>query len=114
MSLVRFKLVFFAPRKNTKAILKQLFVRLPNAVGKIGDYQECAFVTPGTGQFRPGASANPAIGKPGTLEYVSEDRIEVVVNDQGNKAELRKVVEALKAVHPYEEVAYDVYRLEDL
>ncbi|KAJ7862688.1 hypothetical protein B0H13DRAFT_2354525 [Mycena leptocephala] len=77
-------------------------------VGKIGNYERCAFLTRGTGQFRPTATANPTIGHPGELEYVDEDRVEVLVLDR-----MREVVQALKAVHPYEEVAYDVYKLED-
>ncbi|KAK7472208.1 hypothetical protein VKT23_000330 [Stygiomarasmius scandens] len=62
----------------------------------------------------PSAAANPAIGKRGELEFVEEDRVEMVVNDKGKKEELRKAVEELKKVHPYEEVAFDVYKMEDL
>ncbi|KAJ7836510.1 hypothetical protein B0H13DRAFT_2288141 [Mycena leptocephala] len=69
-------------------------------VGKIGNYERC--------QFHPTAAANPTVGHPGELEYVDEDRVEVLVLDR-----MREVVQALKAVHPYEEVAYDVYKLED-
>ena len=45
----RYKLVFFAPRANTQAILAHLFDRFPQHVGRIGAYAGCAFVSPGTG-----------------------------------------------------------------
>jgi len=109
----RFKLVFFSPVKSTSTILSHLFLNFPKAIGKIGNYEECAFISPGTGQFRPGVEANPAIGARGELEYVEEHRVEVVVNDKGLNDEIKNAVAELKKVHPYEEVAYDVYRLEE-
>jgi len=109
MSLARFKLVFFSPAPNTRDILKHLFTLFPAHVGKIGNYEQCAFLTRGTGQFAPIAAANPTIGSPGVLEQVEEDRVEVLVLER-----VREVVAALKEVHPYEEVAYDVYKLENV
>ncbi|EGO00575.1 hypothetical protein SERLA73DRAFT_133500 [Serpula lacrymans var. lacrymans S7.3] len=110
----RFKLVFFTPRTSTQTILQHLFEKHPQEVGKIGHYEHCAFIIPGTGQFKPGPEANPTIGSRGTLEFVEEDRVEVLVNDKGERAELSAAIKELKAVHPYEEVAYDVYQLEDI
>ncbi|KAJ6451779.1 GTP cyclohydrolase 1 type 2/Nif3 [Mycena sanguinolenta] len=108
MSLARYKLVFFSPISSTRGILDHLFKAFPAHVGKIGHYEHCAFLTRGTGQFLATADANPTIGTPGTLERVEEDRVEVLVVEC-----VREVVAALKDVHPYEEVAYDVYKLED-
>lgn len=51
MSVTRFKLVFFTPRKNTAEILDHLFKKFPQDLGKIGQYERCAFVTPGTGRM---------------------------------------------------------------
>ncbi|KAI0685581.1 GTP cyclohydrolase 1 type 2/Nif3 [Cytidiella melzeri] len=109
----RFKLVFFSPTNETSRILAHLFSKFPKDVGKIGDYESCAFTTRGTGQFKPGPEANPHIGSCGELECVEEDRVEVVVNDKGQNEEVKGAIRELKSVHPYEEVAYDVYRLED-
>ncbi|GBE80787.1 hypothetical protein BKA93DRAFT_731756 [Sparassis latifolia] len=118
----RFKLVFFCPVPSTQGVLQHLFAKFPRHVGRIGLYGGCAFVSRGTGQFTPLAGANPAIGSVGTQEYVEENRVEVLVlpdSPAGPKQESRdsvqvtRVVEELKKVHPYEEVAYDVYRLED-
>jgi hypothetical protein len=49
MSLTRFKLVFFSPAPNTRAILDHLFTAFPAHVGKIGNYERCAFLTRGIG-----------------------------------------------------------------
>lgn len=94
----RFKLVFFSPTKDTSRILKHIFTALPQHVGKIGDYESCAFVTRGTGQFRPGPGANPVIGTRGELEFVEEDRVEVVVNDVGGSEEIKGAIRELKNV----------------
>ncbi|KAI0326076.1 hypothetical protein GY45DRAFT_1259674 [Cubamyces sp. BRFM 1775] len=131
----KYKLVFFTPRTSTQAILKHLFARFPNHVGRIGAYGGCAFVSPGTGQFAPLEGAHPAIGEIGKPEHVDEDRVEVLVlgvppatptnatnatnagasgaSGAGEGVDVRSVLRELKEVHPYEEVAYDVYRLED-
>ncbi|KAI0828023.1 hypothetical protein BC628DRAFT_1338106 [Trametes gibbosa] len=116
----KYKLVFFTPRTSTQIILKHLFAHFPNHVGRIGAYGGCAFVSPGTGQFVPLEGANPAIGAVGKPEQVEEDRVEVLVVGAGASlvsdagVEMESVLRELKKVHPYEEVAYDVYRLEDL
>ena len=94
----RFKLVFFSPVKDTSRILTHVFSKMPNQVGKIGQYESCAFVSRGTGQFRPGPEANPTIGKPGELEFVEEDRVEVVVHDNGSNDEIKQAIQELKNV----------------
>ncbi|KAI0767176.1 GTP cyclohydrolase 1 type 2/Nif3 [Fomes fomentarius] len=110
----RYKLVFFTPRPSTQSVLQHLFTRFPNNVGRIGAYGGCAFVSPGTGQFLPLEGANPTIGAVGTPEHVEEDRVEVLLTSQNEDGvEMGAVLQELKKVHPYEEVAYDVYRLED-
>jgi hypothetical protein len=52
------------------------------------------------GQFKPVGGANPTIGTTGTVEYVEEDRVEVLVNDKGENTELKNVIEELKKVRP--------------
>lgn len=47
----KFKLVFFTPVSNTRAILDHLFEKYPQVLGKIGNYEQCAFITRGTGQY---------------------------------------------------------------
>ncbi|KAH9485632.1 GTP cyclohydrolase 1 type 2-like protein [Psilocybe cubensis] len=115
MSITRFKLVFFSPKESTSKILDHLFRACPKTLGNIGEYERCAFVTRGTGQFMPKQTANPTIGSAGQLEFVEEDRVEVLVSDAtSTREEVKQAIKELKNIHPYEEVAYDVYKLEDL
>jgi dinuclear metal center YbgI/SA1388 family protein len=78
--------------------------------GSIGNYSHCSFATAGTGQFKPLAGAQPAIGAVGRLERVAETKLEMVL-PRGRRA---AVVAALRASHPYEEPAFDLLELADL
>jgi hypothetical protein len=103
----RYKVVVFVPWEALDAV-RAAMARA--GAGVIGDYEWCSFATRGRGTFRGGESASPAVGRAGRLEEVPEWRLEVVASGGVVKA----VVAAMKAAHPYEEAAYDVYRLEDL
>ena len=48
--MTRFKLVFFSPKDSTRAILDHLFQKYPTEIGRIGEYEQCAFISRGTGQ----------------------------------------------------------------
>jgi hypothetical protein len=78
--------------------------------GNIGNYAFCSFSSKGVGRFKPEKGAHPAIGEVGKLESVEEERIEAICN----RGVLKDVVAAIKKVHPYEEVALDIYPLEDI
>jgi hypothetical protein len=73
-------------------------------------YVDSAFISRGTGQFRPAAHANPHIGTRGRIEVVEEDRVEMVV--LGTET-VRRAVAELRRVHPYEVVGLFVVRCED-
>jgi len=75
--------------------------------GRLGDYADCTFRTPGTGTFKPLKGANPFIGSKGRLEKVEELRIEAILDARYEPA----VQAALVRAHPYEEPAYDFYDL---
>jgi len=77
--------------------------------GRIGNYKECSFRTPGQGTFRGTEGATPTVGKKGRLEQVQEIRLEMIANQW----DVNPVISAMKSAHPYEEVAYDVYPLEN-
>ncbi|GAB3814837.1 hypothetical protein GCM10028820_11470 [Tessaracoccus terricola] len=94
-------LVFYVPVPDTDAVLAALFEA---GAGRVGDYDSCAFVAPGRGQFRPLAGADPTIGDVGELTHVAENRVELTF-----PREIRAhVVAALRAAHPYEEPAFHV------
>ncbi len=100
-----YKLVTFVPTSHVEHVREAL---AEAGAGRIGNYEACAFASKGTGYFRPGDMARPFIGKPGQLESAEEVRLEVEVT----RWDLPKVLRAMRAAHPYEEVAYDVYPVE--
>jgi hypothetical protein len=100
------KLVVFVPLSHSDIVRQALG---DAGAGKIGNYDFCSFSSRGIGRFRGNEKSNPVIGKAGEYESVEEDRIEVVLP----RAILNEVIEKMKSVHPYEEVAFDVYSLED-
>lgn len=75
--------------------------------GHIGQYDNCSFSTLGTGRFKPLEGSNPFIGELNSLEEVSEEKVEVVFASSLQT----KIVKAMFAHHPYEEVAYDLWPL---
>ncbi|CAG5145984.1 uncharacterized protein ALTATR162_LOCUS1804 [Alternaria atra] len=110
-SVQKFKLVFFVPPSAVNVCKTAIFGagagRFPGPAG----YTECCFTSRGTGQFRPGDAANPHIGKVGELEEVDEYRVEAICVGRDTAV---KAVEALRKAHPYEEPAYEVYKMEDM
>lgn len=101
-----FKLAVFIPEGH----LNQVRDAVAEAgAGWIGNYSHCAFISRGTGTFRPLPGASPFIGKTGEIERVEESKLETIV--PGDK--LKAVVRAMLEAHPYEEAAYDLYPLEN-
>lgn len=103
-SSVNYKLVVFVPVKNADKVANAIFAA---GAGWIGNYSRCSFQASGKGTFLPMDGAKPAIGKKGKLEEVDEIRFECIVPE----ASLNRVVDAMKKAHPYEEPAFDVFRL---
>ena len=102
--MTRVKLVWFVPREALADTRDAVFAA---GAGRIGDYERCSWYAAGTGTFLGGESTDPSVGQPGREERVAELRVETVV-----PAELvSDVVAALRAAHPYEEPAYDIYPL---
>ncbi len=77
--------------------------------GKFTKYEECSFRTEGVGTFKGTENAKPFIGMRGVLERAPETRLEMLVETWN----LGRVIDAMMKAHPYEELAYDVYRLEN-
>jgi hypothetical protein len=98
------KLVWFVPAEALDATRDAVFAV---GAGVIGEYERCSWFTAGTGTFLAGAGADPAVGSVGEEEHVPEYRVETVVPDERVGA----VVAALRAAHPYEEPAFDLYPL---
>ena len=100
------KLVTFVPVDHLDKVRDAVF----NAgAGVIGNYDNCAFSVEGTGSFRGGAETNPFVGEKGKLHFEKEARFETILFSHLKN----KVIKALLETHPYEEVAYDIYMLEN-
>ncbi|MCB9169746.1 MAG: Nif3-like dinuclear metal center hexameric protein [Flavobacteriales bacterium] len=98
------KLVVFVPQDHVEAVRSALFSA---GAGRIGRYDECSFDLKGTGTFRAGPGADPYVGTKGERHAEAEVRVEVIYHRPMERA----IVKAMKAAHPYEEVAYDLYPL---
>jgi len=101
------KIVVFVPESHAD-IVREAMGKAD--AGKIGNYTGCSFSSKGIGRFKPEAGAHPNIGEVGKFESVAEERIEAVC--QRGKA--MDMIKAIKEVHPYEEVALDIYPLEEI
>ncbi|MET1030515.1 Nif3-like dinuclear metal center hexameric protein [Domibacillus tundrae] len=100
------KLAVFVPIDHAEAVRAALGEA---GAGFIGKYSECSFSQAGTGRFQPEEGADPFIGHSGQLQAVQEEKIETIYPAQLEK----KVLGAMFKAHPYEEVAYDIYSLEN-
>ncbi|MGH8861008.1 MAG: Nif3-like dinuclear metal center hexameric protein [Jatrophihabitantaceae bacterium] len=95
------KLVVYVPRADADRLIDALAAA---GAGAIGDYDRCAWTTEGIGTFRPLDGAQPRLGLVGAIERVPETRVEIIVPSGRRGA----VITALRAVHPYEEPAFDL------
>lgn len=101
-----YKLVTFVPEEAVEGVRSALAAA---GAGVIGDYTHCTFGVEGVGTFMPRAGADPYIGAVGRLEQVREVRLETLVTEEARG----RALQALRAAHPYEEVAVDLYPLRE-
>jgi len=101
------KIVVFVPETHTDSVRDAMGKA---GAGKIGNYSFCSFSSKGVGRFKPEEGAHPHIGSIGKPEEVVEEKIEAVCS----REKLQTVIKAIKKIHPYEEVALDIYPLEDI
>lgn len=100
------KIVTFVPLNEADKVRDALGSA---GAGQIGEYSYCSYSVVGKGRFVPSENANPTIGEPGKPEVVEEERIEVICD----RDKAKTVIAAMKAAHPYEEVAFDIIALLD-
>jgi hypothetical protein len=101
-----YQISFYVPVKDAGKVKTAMFEA---GAGHIGNYDCCSWQVLGQGQFRPLAGSHPAIGSHGEVEMVMEYRVEMVCLEDS----LGAAITAMKLAHPYEEVAYQVMRLEN-
>lgn len=100
------KVVTFVPEARAESVRAAMFEA---GGGHIGAYDQCSFNAVGEGTFRAGEGAQPHVGAVGSQHRESEVRVEMVVE----RWNVRRVVAAMRSVHPYEEVAHDVILLDN-
>ncbi|MFW6019900.1 MAG: Nif3-like dinuclear metal center hexameric protein [Bacteroidales bacterium] len=100
------KLVVFVPENYAEDVRTAIFEA---GAGNIGDYDSCSYNLQGKGSFRAGENADPFTGKKQQYHFEAEQRVETIVPEHL----LSRVLSAMMQAHPYEEVAYDVYPLEN-
>lgn len=99
-----YKLHFFVPESHLESVKNACFKA---GAGKVGPYDQCAWQTLGTGQYRPLENSTPYQGVSGRLETASEYLVDMVIED----AYVKDVLNALIDAHPYETPAYSVWKL---
>ena len=104
---MKYKIVVYVPKENADAVREAI---AEAGGGKQGKYTNCSFSSKGIGRFKPKIGARPYIGKVGKLEAVEEERIEVTCDADI----VGTVANAIKKVHPYEEVGMDIFELVSL
>ena len=100
------KVVVFCPIKDAEAVRTAMF---DAGAGAIGAYDHCSFNLTGKGTYRPLDGANPHLGKVGEEHTEEEIQVSVICSSSIERA----VVSAMRQAHPYEEVAYEVYALQN-
>ena len=107
INVKRVKIFVTIPVGKTDEIRKAI---CEAGAGQIGtNYVECSYKVTGVGTFRPINDANPFIGNKDNLEFVEEDKLEVICDID----KVKTVVDTLRKVHPYEEPAIDIVPLID-
>ncbi|MCW8853962.1 MAG: YqfO family protein [Gammaproteobacteria bacterium] len=102
-----YKLSVFIPESHLEPVKSAMFAA---GAGRIGNYDCCSWQTLGQGQFRPLDNSQPFIGQQGKVEQVDEYKVEMVCDDKL----INDTITAMKQAHPYEEPAYDVWKLEKM
>jgi len=100
------QLTAYVPKENANALLNALYGA---GAGALGDYDECSFVNEGMGYFKGNENSNPHIGTPMIGESVEEVQINLIYQ----KHLEQKILQTLFDQHPYETVAYEIYRLDN-
>ena len=100
-----YSLCFFVPVAHVDNVKRAVFL---TGAGQVGNYDCCSWQTLGAGQFRPLSGSDPFIGNVGEIEVLEEYKVEMVCAEEF----IQDAVNALRKIHPYEEPAFQVTRLE--
>ena len=100
------KLVTYVPQKDAEVLRTAFFEA---GAGSIGKYSDCSFSVQGVGSFKAGEKANPVKGEIGKIHNEEETQVNVIYS----KRHRSQILKALFKNHPYEEVAYEIFQLQN-
>lgn len=106
IDIKKVKIIVTVPVENTDEVRKAI---CNEGAGVIGNYTHCSMSTKCIGTFKPTDKANPYIGEINNLEFVEEEKLEVICD----VSLVKNVISKLREVHPYEEPAIDIIPLID-
>ena len=106
IDIKKVKIIVTIPIENTDEVRNAMCLA---GAGIIGNYKYCSTSTRSLGTFIPTEDANPYIGKQDELEYIEEDKLEMICDIE----KVKDVITALRSTHPYEEPAIDIMPLLD-
>ena len=101
------QLVVYCPTTHALALKEAL---LENGAGSFRTYDNCSFSVKGKGTFKPKRGSSPFLGNIGDVEHVDEERLEFFFNNEDEKL----ILDVMRQNHPYEQVAYQVYSLDNI
>ena len=104
IDIKKVKIIVTVPHENTEKLRNAI---CDEGAGIIGNYTHCSIITKCIGTFKPTDEANPYIGKNNKLEFVEENKLEVICDVNI----VKKVLKKIRQVHPYEEPAIDIIPL---
>ena len=104
IDIKKVKIIVTVPVQNVNEVRNAL---CNEGAGIIGNYTHCSMTTKCTGTFIPNNNANPYIGEKNKLEFVEEEKLEVVCDINI----VKKVLKKLREAHPYEEPGIDIIPL---
>jgi hypothetical protein len=102
-----YRINFYVPAEYLETVKNALFEK---GAGRLGDYQKCCWQTKGVGQFMPLENSNAFIGETNKLHVEPEYKVEITCPDNCLQAALQTLVDT----HPYEEPAYEAYKITTL
>jgi len=100
------KLITYTIPENAEQVRNALFEA---GAGRIGNYEDCSFNSTGIGTYMGNENSNPEIGE--RFEFVETQEIKIEVTFE--KHLQGKVLKALFSSHAYEEIAYEIYDLQN-
>ena len=106
IDIKKVKVIVTIPAENTEEVRNAI---CNEGAGIIGNYTYCTMTTKCTGTFKPSDKANPYIGEKNKIEFVEEDKLEVICDINI----VKRIIKTIREVHPYEEPAIDIIPLID-